>query len=82
MMTEAAIEHVREGIRLDEAHPKPLIFLARLYVAQDRRVAAEKIMARAVEMSPDSVEARRELRLLAKRRQKEQRWIRRVFKRK
>jgi len=82
MMTEEAIEHVREGARLDQEHPKPLIFLARLYMAQDRWIAARKLLARAVELSPDSVEARRELRLLAKRRQKGQGWLRRTFKRK
>ncbi|MAJ60618.1 MAG: hypothetical protein CBC48_11670 [bacterium TMED88] len=82
MMTEEAIEHVREGARLDQDHPKPLIFLARLYMVQERWVAARRIMARAVELSPDSVEARRELRLLAKRRQKGQGWLRRAFKRK
>ena len=82
MMTEEAIEHVREGARLDQEHPKPLIFLARLYMAQDRWIAARKLLARAVELSPDSVEARRELRLLANRRQKGEGWLRRAFRRK
>ena len=80
MMTEEAIEHVREGARLDREHHKPLVFLGRLYVVQGRWVAAEKILARAVELSPDSVEAQRELRLLTRRRRKGHGGLRRIFK--
>ena len=69
-MIEEAIEHVRRGLKLAPDREKPYLYLGRIYKATDREAAAERIFTRAVQVSPNSVDALRELRLINMRRQK------------
>lgn len=80
-MIEEAIEHVRRGLKLARDQEKPYLYLGRLYKATGREGAAEKMFTRAVQVCPDSVEALRELRLIAIRKEKSKGLIGRLLRR-
>jgi len=81
VMVQEAIEHVRRGVTLASDREKPYLYLGRLYKVIGRGAAAEKMFTRALEISPDCVEALRELRLINLRREKGKGLIGRLFRR-
>ena len=58
-----------------------LFGLGRLYQAEGRTEVAEKMLTRAIQLQPDSVEALRELRLLHMRRSKSKGIVKRILRR-
>lgn len=62
---------MRRGLELARDRDKPYLFLGRLYQATGKIDAAENMLASAVEILPESVEAQRELRLIDMRRSKQ-----------
>ena len=81
VMVQEAIEHVRRGVSLAADREKPYLYLGRLYKVIGRGAAAEKMFTRALEISPDCVEALRELRLINLRREKGRGLIGRLLRR-
>ena len=80
-MLQEALEHVKRGAKLAPDREKPYLFLGRLYKAEGRGFAAEKMFTRAVQIQPDCVEALRELRLMNMRKEKEKGFVRRLLRR-
>ena len=80
-MLQEALEHVKRGAKLAQDREKPYLFLGRLYKAEGRGAAAEKMFTRAIQIQPDCVEALRELRLMNMRREKERGFVRRLLRR-
>ena len=81
VMVQEAIEHVKRGVKLAHDREKPYLYLGRLYKVIGRGAAAEKMFTRALEISPECVEALRELRLINLRREKGKGLITRLFRR-
>lgn len=69
-MLQEAIEHVRRGSQLSATRETSYLFLGRLYKVAGRTAAAEKMFTRALQITPECVEATRELRLINLRREK------------
>jgi tetratricopeptide (TPR) repeat protein len=80
-MVGEALEHVRRGLKLASHREKPYLFMGRLYRAMGRADVAERMFTRAVQIQPECVEALRELRLIAMRRQKSKGLIGRLLRR-
>ena len=80
-MLGEALEHRREGLKLAKDREKPYLLLGRLYKAVGKPGAAKKMFSRAVQIKPQCVEAMRELRVLNKRRDKNESLGKGVFKR-
>jgi CheY-like chemotaxis protein len=81
VMVQEAIEHVKRGVKLAHDREKPYLYLGRLYKVIGRGAAAEKMFTRALEISPECVEALRELRLINLRREKGKGFIGRLLRR-
>ena len=81
VMIEEAIEHVTRGVKLARDREKPYLFLGRLYKVVGKVAAAERMFTRAVQISPECVEAMRELRLINMRRDKSKGLIGRLLRR-
>jgi curved DNA-binding protein CbpA len=67
---KTAFARVKQAIKLAPDRERPYLFLARLAQAADRMEMAERLLGKALERKPDSVEAIRELRLIQMRRPK------------
>ncbi len=76
-----AIRHLKRAIRLAPDREKPYLFLARLCRAAGREQDAERLLARVLLTRPECVEARRELRLLQRRRERERGLLGRLLRR-
>jgi tetratricopeptide (TPR) repeat protein len=78
---QEAMEHVRRGLKLASHADRAYLYMGRLFRATGKPAAAEKMFTRAVQLSPDCVEALRELRLINMRRKKSKGLIRRLLRR-
>jgi CheY-like chemotaxis protein/tetratricopeptide (TPR) repeat protein len=78
---EAALRHVKRGIKLASDREKPYLFMGRICNAIGRSEVAVKMFTRAVQIQPECVEALRELRLIHMRREKEKGFIARILRR-
>jgi tetratricopeptide (TPR) repeat protein len=78
---EAALRHIKRGIKLASDREKPYLFMGRVCNAIGRSEAAVKMFTRAVQIQPECVEALRELRLIHMRREKEKGFIARILRR-
>lgn len=76
-----AIRHLKRAIRLAPDREKPYLFLARLCRATGREHDAERLLARVLLTQPGCLEARRELRLLRRRRERERGFLGRLLRR-
>jgi tetratricopeptide (TPR) repeat protein len=80
-MLAEALEHVRRGLKTASHREMPYLFMGRLYKALGRPEVAERMFTRAVQIQPECVEALRELRLIAMRREKSKGLIGRLLRR-
>jgi CheY-like chemotaxis protein/tetratricopeptide (TPR) repeat protein len=78
---EAALRHIKRGIKLASDREKPYLFMGRVCNAIGRSEVAVKMFTRAVQIQPECVEALRELRLIHMRREKERGFIARILRR-
>lgn len=76
-----ALALIRKGRKLAPERQKPYLFLGRLHRQAGRSESAEKCLMRALQLKPDCVEAMREIRLIAMRRQKAKGLIGRLLRR-
>ncbi len=76
-----ALRAVKRGVKLAPERDVPLLLLGKLYLAAGKIDRAERALAKAVEIRPQSVDALRELRLIHMRREKEKGVLGRLFRR-
>ena len=76
-----AYAHIQQGRKLAPDRAKPYLYLGRLSLAEGRAEVAEKLLARAVQLDPDGLEALRELRLINMRREKSKTIVQRILRR-
>ena len=76
-----ALALIRKGRKLAPERQKPYLFLGRLHRQAGRSESAEKCLMRALQLKPDCLEAMREIRLIAMRRQKAKGLIGRLLRR-
>jgi CheY-like chemotaxis protein/tetratricopeptide (TPR) repeat protein len=67
LVQREALEHIARGVKLSPDRWKPLVFLARVFVAAEEPENARKILRRAIKLHPDCRAAHQELRLLNRR---------------
>ena len=68
-----AEDHIIRGLELNPKIDKPYLFLGYIYKATDRRNEAEEQFEKAIQCNPDCKDALRELRLIEKNRDREDR---------
>jgi tetratricopeptide (TPR) repeat protein len=80
-MVGEAMEHVRRGLKTASHRELSFLYMGRLHKALGQNEVAEKMFTRSVQLSPECVEALRELRLINMRREKSKGLITRLLKR-
>jgi len=74
-----AMEHIAKGIKLSPERESPYLFLARIFKASKDVASARKVLRRANRLHPNSVELKREMRVLSVGKKQRKSFLRRLF---